>query len=303
MAIIRRIFILLLVILTLIGCKQKEESNYVPTDINITTYRNLVLDDKTYDYKTSLKLILIAGLDENELKGQTDFIGLFIFDREDNSYKFLNIPRELVVKTSLYDADGNYLSDTKSYINLIYSLNGENYQGAVKLVTTVSSLINEIPISNFLVTPLNSIENTLLVAEGLEYEIPNNSLEFLNPEWVKGTKVILNRDNIYKILRSRDINEPNTAFLRRERQNAFMELLAENKQVFDIDNLPLEEFLNNSSSNFTLNEYEDFYNMLSSYDFKGFVEFPGEYVEGDLYDEFYLNEYKNKIFIKELFYM
>lgn len=301
MAIIKKILIILLVLLSLAGCK--EERRYTPVEDSVDNYRKFTFGGKTFEYNTALKFVLIAGLDSKEFEGQTDFIGLFVFDREKETFKIFNIPREMVVETTLYDSEGNYISDTNTYINFIFSLNGEGIRGATKLANTVSSLINEIPITNFMIFPLDSIEKTLIFAEGLEYVIPNSSLEYLNPEWTEGTKIILNKENIYKVLRARNTNEDNSAALRRERQNAFMELLKNSETKLDINEETLKVFLDDSISNFSLNEYEAFYEMLKTYTFEGFVELPGEYRKADIYDEFYINRYEMYLLIKENFYM
>lgn len=302
MAIIKKILIILLVLFSLVGCKE-EEQQFIPAEEPVNSYRNFTFGGKTFEYNTALKFVLIAGLDSEEFEGQTDFIGLFVFDREKETFKMFNIPREMVVETTLYDSEGNYISDTNTYINFIFSLNGEGIRGATKLTNTVSSLINEIPITNFMILPLDSIEKTLVLAEGLEYVIPNSSLEYLNPEWTKDAKIILDKENIYKVLRARNTKEDNTAALRRERQNAFMKLIKDSGVKLDISNETLKLFLDDSISNFSLNEYETFYEMLKTYTFEGFVEIPGEYKKTDIYDEFYINRYEMYLLIKENFYM
>lgn len=295
---IKKILFLLLTVFLLFSCKN-QTPNYTPVEKDTKTYKELTLEGEVYDYNAYLKLYLISGLDSNNIEeGQTDFIGLFIFDREKKEYKILNLPREMVVTTNLYASDGSFLTENNNYLNLIYSLNGGGNKGANKLVEEVQEIINNIPIYSYIVLPLQSINTLGKIFEGTEYTIPNDSLIYLNPKWTKGETILIDESNIVNILRSRDTTKENSAILRRERQNEFFKTI----KIVDFDKDEIMKILENSISNMSLREYENLYNMLLAYSFEDVYELSGNYSSGLMYDEFELNEQESYILIKSLFY-
>ena len=116
---IKKILFLLLTVSLLFSCKN-QTPNYTPVEKDTKTYKELTLEGEVYDYNTYLKLYLISGLDSNDIEeGQTDFIGLFIFDREKKEYRILNLPREMGVTTNVYASDGSFLTENNNDLNLI----------------------------------------------------------------------------------------------------------------------------------------------------------------------------------------
>lgn len=58
---------------------------------------------------------------------------------------------------------------------------------------------------------------------GLTVTVPNNSLEYEYPEFAEGAEVTLTEENTEVFLRSRDVDESQSAIYRMERQKAFLD--------------------------------------------------------------------------------
>ena len=96
---LQKILILLCIVLTLAGCTKQlgpYESNVEDVD-----YHEIVYEGKEYSYNTNLQNILVIGIDDENLEGQADFLGLFIVDRENKTVSLLNLPRETKIEVEL----------------------------------------------------------------------------------------------------------------------------------------------------------------------------------------------------------
>ena len=60
--------------------------------------------------------------------------------------------------------------------------------------------------------------------------VPNNSLEYKYPEFSEGAEVTLTEENTETFVRSRDVDESQSAIYRMERQKAFLDAFSKKEK-------------------------------------------------------------------------
>lgn len=128
----------------------------------------------------------------------------------------------------------------------------------------------------------------------IEIVVPDNSLEEHDPYFKEGAKVVINGDNVEEFLRYRDIEKSQSALVRQQRQKTYLKALIPRIQEkmkmnpsfvgdllkeiepYTVTNMGNDIFVKllNAAGNSTL----DTQNV------------PGEGVEGQIYDEYHVNE-------------
>lgn len=287
--------------------KQVEEELNVEQD----TYRRMELDGKNYKYNTHLVNFLIVGTDTvDDSMGQSDFIGLLIFNRQTEEITFLNLSRNAYVPIKLYDVAGQFMDWSENYLALSFSYGKDVKSGTYLTADAVSRLLNDIPITYVAQMNLNGIEEIHDVVKSLEVQVPDNSLEYLNPEWIEGNWITLTSENVESFVRLRDVTEDFTNVNRMARQKTY--LLAYIDKVKELLNTDfassaeaLEDVLETCFTNFDLTEVEAFANMLMTYKWNNnsFYELPGAEEKGAFHDKFIVDKVALKSLICDLFYI
>ena len=260
-------------------------------------YHVVFFENKEYSYNTNLKNILVLGIDDLELNGQADFIGLFTLDRQNKKIYLTNIPRETKTTVALYE-DGIELGESEMYLNMVYPFAEYQESGAKETKKVVSKILNGIPIDDYFVCSTTILESFAELFGDVIIELPNDSLAYLNPEWVTGYKFVVNKNNIELFLRSRDTKTNDSAKLRRERQNLYIKNVE--SKINEIGEEDILNILNSSLSSLNYSDIEAF--IEKGYKEQDFKELPGNYVSTDYYDEFILDESKMMEFIIKMFY-
>lgn len=75
----------------------------------------------------------------------------------------------------------------------------------------VSNLFYGLPIQGYLAMNLDGIPELSKSVGGLTVTVPNNSLEYKYPEFAEGAEVTLTEENTEVFLRSRDVDESQSA--------------------------------------------------------------------------------------------
>lgn len=289
--------IILLVLILFVASSCKKPLEYISTIEDDEDYHTFVLNGKEYSYNTDLKNVLILGIDSVSLEGQADFIGLFTLDRRNKKIYLTNIPRETETTVTLYE-DGVDLGESEMYLNMVYPFAEYKESGAKETKKVISKILNGIPIDDYFVCSTTILESFAELFGDVTIELPNDSLAYLNPEWVTGYKFVVNKNNIELFLRSRDTKTNDSAKLRRERQNLYIKNVE--SKINEIGEEDILNILNSSLSSLNYSDIEAF--IEKGYKEQDFKELPGNYVSTDYYDEFILDESKMMEFIIKMFY-
>lgn len=271
---------------------------------------------KTYRYNSATKAYLFLGVDNEGtmaestggwLGGQSDAIFLLVTNAKDESMSVISINRNTMTMVDVYDLLDNKIRQEEMQICLQYAYGDGGRSSCLRAADAVTRLLYGIPVNGYFSMNMDAIPLlndavggvTVEVMDDLESKSRGVSLK-------KGETVTLSGDEAYVYIRSRDVNEFDSASRRLERQNQYL------FQLFKrIDGLGLDQDTTVKRVIKLLEEY-----MVTSIDFVGLVEdastyefdesrmynILGETVMGEKYEEYYVDENALYEMILEVFY-
>lgn len=286
-----------------------EEVVIIDNDDN--DYHTLEYNGETYYYNTDIISILLMGIDTNEgVYGQSDHMSLLIIDRRSKEIKLLAIPRETITEIEMYGDDGSYLGLSDNHLGLAYPNGYKAGKAGIVTMEATSKLLLNIPIIYYVATNMNVMPMLAEIVGDVDIELPDDSLAYRNPEWVKGYIFNVNKDTIEIYLRSRNIYDDFTNKNRMLRQNLYLNWFFDNINSINEEDesfllAKLEEILENCETNLSWDEAETFYELaMDSMRSDPFAySISGRYAIGQFYEDFYPNEEDLLSLIIKLFYV
>lgn len=279
-----------------------EEENVYGTDFSGAG--TISWNGKSYRYNDHLSNFLFLGIDNREPvetemgsreAGQSDAIYLLSWDRMTGDMTLISIPRDTITTIEVFGKDGSSLGTTKNHLNLAYAYGDGKHESAKLSVEAVSNLLFGISIQGYCAANMDAFPVLTESIGGLDVVVPNSSLEEKDPDYYEGATVTLNADNTEFFVRYRDITISQSALTRMERQQAFMEAYGEKvKELAAKDAGIITEIYSSLQPYLVTNiGMDQFMKLAESY--VGGAEIsrwtvPGEAVEGNQYDEFYVDD-------------
>ena len=196
-------------------------------DSNTVTWQG-----KTYKYNQNLSNYLLLGVDKRtpaETRvgkadaGQADALFLLSLNRKTKEMTLISIPRDTMTDVESFDLEGKSLGKSKDHISLSYGYGDGGAESCKLTQEAVSNLFYGLPIQGYLAMNLDGIPELAKSVGGLTVTVPNNSLEYKYPEFAEGAEVTLTEENTEIFVRSRDVDESQSAIYRMERQKAFLD--------------------------------------------------------------------------------
>lgn len=260
---------------------------------------------KYYKYNNYIKSYLFLGVDksgtmedaqttEGGNAGQTDVMFLLVQDKKNETLSAIAINRNTMAEIYTYDVNGQQNGTTTAQICLQHTYGDGGRMSCRYTVEAVERLFYNIPISGYYAMTMDGIPIlndalggiTVTVLDDLSDASRGVSLK-------KGETKTLNGQEAYVYIRSRDVNEFNSATERLERHKQYIEALME--RVRQMAQSSKSEALN------VYNQLEDYCvtNMsvgdlvleLSDYTYSGqMYSLPGEMVMGQEYEEYYVDD-------------
>ena len=306
-------FIILVLVVSIAGVyistlnKEEKVQNEKSQDYHTITYNN-----KTYEYNSSVVSILFMGIDTtdpDEIQGQADVMELLLLDRSKKTIYLVSIPRDTMTEIRMFDVEGNDLGWQRQHLNLAYAYGSSKETGCMYTLQAVSRLFNDVPIVRYASMDLNELKDVHSLVGKLRVKVPNNSLQYENPIWIKGNYATLTQKNVETFLRTRDVEKDFSNEERMERQEAYLKAYYKKlkEKLEDSFEDTIKEFYDickNMTTNITYTDMETFGKMVLEYDFKedNYITLGGENVSGDYHDEFEVDEKKLESTIVKLFY-
>ena len=187
----------------------------------------VVYGGKEYRYNEHLSNYVFMGVDTREPiteyetreeAGRADAIFLLSYDRVRKTVKCISIPRDTMTNVRMIALDGTDLGTSVEHINMQYAF-GDGKDESCRLVKeAVSSLLYDIPIQGYCSLNMDGIAVAVEVLGSVEMVLADNSLEAVNPEYVKGAKITVTKENAEQIIRHRDTDVSQSAIARTNRQ-------------------------------------------------------------------------------------
>lgn len=276
----------------------------------------ITYNGKQYQYNTAIKTYLIMGIDkdgpvepaEDDISGgQSDAMFLLVQDTRNEKMSIIAINRNTMTAIDVYDADGNYVDRETRQICLQHGYGDGMRTSCLRSADAVSRLFYGIPISGYLALNLDAIPILNDSVGGVEVTVLNdieNAAKHVTLQ--EGETVTLTGDQAYAYIRTRDINEFDSATMRLERQKQYIvAFIEEAKEQAKQDKGSIlrtyeaaEDYMVESVDFVRLAE------TMTSYDFQesDLYTVPGEVFAGERYEEFYVDEDGLYQMIIDIFY-
>ena len=280
-------------------------------DSNTVTWQG-----KTYKYNQNLSNYLLLGVDKRtpaETRvgkadaGQADALFLLSLNRKTKEMTMISIPRDTMTDVESFDLEGKSLGKSKDHISLSYGYGDGGAESCKLTQEAVSNLFYGLPIQGYLAMNLDGIPELTKSVGGLTVTVPNNSLEYEYPEFAEGAEVTLTEENTEVFLRSRDVDESQSAIYRMERQKAFLDAFSKKAKECYEQNAKFAADLFVAIKPYTVtNISEDRLMKLfqTADEGDGYTEWtvPGEGTQGLSYDEYHVDDDALYTKIMETFY-
>lgn len=280
-------------------------------DSNTVTWQG-----KTYKYNQNLSNYLLLGVDKRtpaETRvgkadaGQADALFLLSLNRKTKEMTLISIPRDTMTDVESFDLEGKSLGKSKDHISLSYGYGDGGAESCKLTQEAVSNLFYRLPIQGYLAMNLDGIPELAKSVGGLTVTVPNNSLEYKYPEFAEGAEVTLTEENIETFVRSRDVDESQSAIYRMERQKAFLDAFSKKAKECYEQNAKFAANLFMAIKPYTVtNISEDRLMKLfqTADEGDGYTEWtvPGEGTQGLSYDEYHVDDDALYTKIIETFY-
>lgn len=304
-----------LLLLTISGCGKKNAAN---ADVSVGEQpesqaidNTLEWKGKRYIYNANLNNILFLGIDKADSfddeytpgeAGQSDCIMLLSMDTETRQATILQINRNTMTELDIYDFSGNYLKSVDGQLALqyAYSIGGESSCWAAK--KTVGELLYGLPIDGYFAMDMEGIPEINDALGGVNITMKEDYTQ-IDSSFSEGSTVHLEGMLAQKFVRYRDTSEFNSVEDRMHRQVDYITAMISSmrnsggKKLYDVLSPYLDTYI---VTNLDANQL----NALTSYEYlTDDVQYlPGEMTQGDVYEEFYIDEEQLQDLLIRTFY-
>ena len=250
--------------------------------------------------RSGIRTYLLMGIDtEGSLQekkepgqgGQSDAIYLLVCDMKAKKAKIIGIPRDTMTEIRVYLPSGKFNGTSVDHLTLQYAFGDGGKNSCDLMAESVSSLMYGLPIDGYLAVNLGRIPDLAEALGGVPVTVPDNSAMMEDPDFAEGETVILDKKNVKRFLRFRDIEVSQSAVTRMERHKAFFKGAAQKvRQLAENDPGTLPSLYRQYVSAFVTNLTIHDCMKIAELELDEKIEIlPGTFTEGTGYDEFYVD--------------
>ncbi|MCR5267110.1 MAG: LCP family protein [Lachnospiraceae bacterium] len=187
-------------------------------------------DGKRYQYKNGLQNYLFLGIDNDEKVapardgisgGQSDAIFLLVTDRDAQEIRIVAINRNTIVPIDVYDEEGNFIVQMDLQICLQHGYGDGMKLSCTRSVDAVNRLFKGIPISGYISLNMGGLPAVNDAIGGVELT-PIETVERGDIMIPAGEPLVLNGEQAYAYVRTRDVDVFGSANDRLERQKQYI---------------------------------------------------------------------------------
>ena len=255
-----------------------------------------------YVFRDELETFLIMGLDKYEMTGneddftnnmQADFLILFIFDKENESYSTIQINRDSMTKMNVLGVAGQSVGTVTKQIALAHTYGNGRTTSCRNTADAVSELLCGVEIDYYMSLTMDAVAILNDKVGGVEVTIAEDFVG-VDPELTPGETVRLKGDQALRYVRTRMGLEDSSNAARMKRQQQYLQALHQQVQqsVKDSESFAVDAVLSISDymvSNCTSTQLQRFFYAASDYQYKGISTIEGQSVVGEKFMEFYPN--------------
>lgn len=268
-----------------------------------------------YQYNEHLSHYLFLGVDTRDRKettvgkadaGQADALFLVSLDRVTKKMTVIAIPRDTMAEIEMFDQSGKSLGKSTDHISLSYAYGDGKDESCRLTKEAVSNLFYQIPIEGYCAISMDGLPTVMDTVGTLDVEVPDSSLEGVEPSWQEGSTVTLTAENIEKFVRYRDTEIDQSALNRLSRQQVFLEAWGKKmKELYSDDSSIVSVLYEKMQPYLVTNMGADQFVKLaegaSAFEPVN-LKIPGEGKEGLDFDEYYVDETAFYEMILQYFY-
>ena len=193
----------------------------------IVTYNN-----QRYRYNNKIRTYLFMGIDTDEpvhkaedgiSGGQADALFLIVIDKSHEKLSLISIHRNLMTTVKMYNREGEYTGDAELQICLQYGYGDGERLSCQRTVDCVSNLFYGIPIHGYVSLNMGGIGLLNDALGGVELTVMLDlNVQGRNVRLTAGETKVLNGDEAYVYVRSRDTSQFDSASDRLARQEQYL---------------------------------------------------------------------------------
>lgn len=314
------LLVLIVVVVATVTVKNQTGSTEKTTSVNSQDKEKwqegvIQYNNKEYQYNNQLNIYLLMGVDTDltvserrssgEEPGQTDAMFLLVADPETMQISVISINRNIMTRIEAFSESGGSLGYYDMQLCLQYAYgDGENLSCS-RTVDAVSYLFYNLPIDGYLSVNMGAIPQINDSVGGVEVMVLE-TLEGNGVTLTKGEQVVLDGQQAYFYLRSRDTEQFDSSTSRLRRQEQYIgNYLKKLNQYSSSDGEKAINIYNSISDYIVTNmNATDVITELMNYEFdeSRMYTVPGETKMGDVYEEFYVDNQEFYKIILDVFY-
>lgn len=271
----------------------------------------VVYDGVEYRRRTDVRTVLFLGVDNTYLSdfgdnivgnnGRSDTIMLFIMDTKTKTTELLTVSRDTITEVDVYDGLGDLMFSNPMQITLQYSFGNSAKRSCFLTQRTVSELLYDARIDGYFSLTMDGIPVIVDEIGGITITMPED-YSYMDSAYTKGATVTMDGAAAERFVRYRDIDEFGSNEQRNERQSWFVTEMF--RQMRSMDNLgdTVEHILDVASDYIETNVDADTLALFLNSTMSDTYDVPGEVRQGELHNEYYVDEDGLRELVIKLFY-
>lgn len=279
-----------------------------------------------YERNQEIISILVMGIDKEQVTtvggqswsteeiehagGHADALFLVVINQRDKKVNFISINRNSMVDVDVWDENGNYEGILTKQIALQHGYGDGKEESCERQVKAVSRMFNDIPINSYVAISMDAIPELNDAVGGVQVEVLD---DIIYPEYGmdlhKGDLITLQGEKAYWYIRLRNESIFNSNELRIQRQKQYLKAYIEQaiKATKRDINTPVKLYDTLQQYIVTDIDYNSFTYLTTEllnyqFDLNNIYSVPGESIQGNTFEEFYIDSEELDRLILELFY-
>ena len=202
---------------------QNNNIHTIPPDVDAYIDENGIINynGKNYIYNDNITTILFLGIDKNDIdktykngkNGQADAIYAVTIDTETGDTTVIGVSRDTMTDIKIYSGEGNYIRTEKRQLCLAYAYGDGKEMSCESTIWSLSNVLCGIPINTYMAVDLNAVKVLNDAVGGVRVPAYDSNMAEKT-----GKMITLHGDDVYKYIRSRNMDKTESNAHRMTRQ-------------------------------------------------------------------------------------
>lgn len=277
----------------------------VPINLDLLEEGQFRNNGTVYEYDEDLITLLCIGVDRSEAdrkenihgnNGQADAIFLILLNEREKIIELINIPRDIIGKVQQYDENGMPHALVEEQIGLQFAYGDGKEESCQLMKTLVSELMYGLPIHGYAAINMDAVSELNDQIGGVSIMMTED-YTLGHPSFIKGETVQLDGYMAHRFVQFRDntVTGSNMSRITRQKQylNAFVTTaLPIVKKDMTLPVRMYESITEYMTTDISIDKVTYLVDMAiqSTIDINKMIVIPGVYQQGELFDEYILDE-------------